>query len=270
MTELQSRLLEMLEIFHRLCVEAGLSYYVLGGTALGAERHNGFIPWDDDVDVGLPRPDYERLKELTQARDMGVYRFEYPGEEKDFVYPYGKMYDTRTTLIENTRYQTKRGIYIDIFPLDGLGDNEENSLAHFRKIDRLVNLLCCKTCGIREGRKLYKNLAIRVIRCVPDGLLSAKKLALSIEAQSKKYAYEESQYVANCVGNWHEREIVRREWLGTPRLGKFQGIDVLCPENADAYLTAIYGNWRVVPPAEKQVSHHDYVMIDLHKPYKSV
>ena len=88
MTELQERLLRLLKWYHEFCVANDLKYYAIGGTALGAVRHGGFIPWDDDVDVGMPRPDYERFKELANEKINGKTSFfaEFPSEKRDFGY----------------------------------------------------------------------------------------------------------------------------------------------------------------------------------------
>ncbi len=267
LTELQEKLLPLIKAFHGICVEHDLRYYLIGGTALGAARHGGFIPWDDDIDVGMPRVDYEKLKELAPSLELGDYRIEYPSEDKSFVYPYGKMYDTTTTLVENTRYKTRRGIYIDIFPLDGAGQSKEEALQNFREIDKKVNLLSTKTCAWRKGRKLHKNLALMAMRCVPEFIVSQTKLKAEIDAMSKKLAFDDSAYVANFVGNWHEKEIYKREWLGTPVEVEFEGIKLYGPAMMDEYLTAMYGDWRTPPPPEKQITHHDYLEIDLEKSY---
>ncbi len=265
LSALQSKLLEMLTWFHGYCVEHNLRYYLVGGSALGAARHQGFIPWDDDVDVGMPREDYEKLRSLQT--EHGKYVFEFPGEKKDFVYAYGKLYDRTTTLIEHTRYKTKRGIFIDIFPLDGLGNSYEESLARFKKIDRKVNLLSARTCALRRGRSPYKNLAIIAMRLVPPFLLGRKKLVKEIETLSKARAFNECAYVANCVGNWHEKEIVKRAYFGKPTEAIFEGVTLFVPEDIDGFLTGIYGDWRTPPPPEKQISHHDYLALDLEKAY---
>ncbi len=265
MTEVQEKLLSMLSWFHEYCKEKGLRYYLIGGTALGAARHRGFIPWDDDIDVGMPRRDYEKLRKLQVTHES--YRFEFPGENKDFGYPFGKLYDTSTTLVENTRYKTCRGIYIDVFPLDGIGDTYEESVKNFEKIDDKVNLLSTITCGIRKGRKLYKNLAIVLMRLVPSFILSKEKVIAKIEELSTRLDFDESQYVANCVGNWHKKEIVKREYFGAPTEAEFEGVRLFVPENVDGFLTSIYGDWRSPPPVEKQVSHHDFLFLDLHKSY---
>ena len=122
MTETQRKLLTALQWFHHFCSEHNLRYYAVGGTCLGAVRHKGFIPWDDDIDVGMPRKDYKKFLELTSAiQDNELYKVEYLPSKHGFTYPYCKLYDIGTTLIENSRYKIKRGIYIDVFPLDGIG-----------------------------------------------------------------------------------------------------------------------------------------------------
>ncbi len=264
LNELQRKLLPMLAWFHEYCKQKGLRYYLIGGTALGAARHQGFIPWDDDIDVGMPREDYERLQALCAKEQGGQYRFEFPGKDKTFVYTYGKLYDTQTTLIENSRYKTKRGIFLDVFPLDGVGDAKEEGIARFREIDRKVNLLSTKTCAWRKGRKLYKNLATIFMRYMP---FSAKKLRRGIEELSKERKFDDCKYVANYVGNWHEKEISERAWFGIPVEVDFDGVKAFAPENVDAYLTGVYGDWRTPPPPEKQITHHDYISLDLRKSY---
>ncbi len=265
MTTLQLKMLDMISYFHDFCYKHNIRYYVVGGTALGAARHNGFIPWDDDVDVGVPRSDYERLKKLTQNQTFGNYIFEYPSNDKTFVYPYGKLYDSSTTLIESTRYKTKRGIFIDIFPLDGIGNTYEESVSNYKTIDRKVKILSTKICAWRKGRKFYKNICMILMRHLPWN--NEKKLRAQISQMSQVHSFEDCLYVANCVGNWHEKEIIKREWLGKPTLIQFEGIQVYCPEKTDEYLSAVYGNWRQLPPKEKQISHHDYIYLDLNTPY---
>ncbi len=270
MTELQQKLVEMLRYFHELCDKEGITYFVVGGTALGATRHNGFIPWDDDVDVALPRKDYERLKALTKNKTFDKYLFEFPSDKKDFVYPYGKMYDTTTTLIENTRYKTKRGIYIDIFPLDGAGNSRGEGIECYRAINKKVNLLSTKTCAWRKGRKLYKNLAIIAMRLLPEFVLSSRKLKKELDVMSRKLDYDSCEYVANYFGNWQEKELAEKKWFGNPTEYCFEDIKVFGPENIDAYLTSLYGDWRTPPPKEKQITHHDYILLDLNTSYKNV
>lgn len=268
MTERQAKLVEMMQYFHSFCEKHQITYYAIGGTALGAVRHKGFIPWDDDMDLGVPRTDYERLKDLANVLESeSKFKIEFPLENKEYVFAYAKLYDTSTTLIESARKPIKRGIYIDLFPLDGLGNDEQEALKNFKKVDKKLNLLYARTRSFDKGYSWYKNLAIFFARCMPKFILGKDKLIKDIEKLSKKYNYEQSAYVGNLVGAWHEKEMVQKAWLGQPLLVPFETGHIFIPENADACLTHVYGDYMKLPPIEKQVSHHDYIYENLYESY---
>ncbi len=268
LTKTQKELLKMFSWFHNFCVAHNLRYYCLGGTMLGAVRHQGFIPWDDDIDVGLPREDYEKLLELLGGKiSDGFYLESYKQGKKDFIYSYAKFYDTTTTLIENTRYKTKRGLYIDVFPLDGIGNTEKEAKINYQKIVPLLNLLSVKSCGIRKGRKWYKNLSIILARIIPDCILSEKNLIKKINHICMQQSFDKCNYICNADGNWREKEIIKRDVFGEPKLYEFNGLKVYGVYDYDSYLTHMYGKWRNFPPVDKRVTHHDYLYIDLNTPY---
>lgn len=261
-------LLDMLSWFHDFCERNHLRYYAQGGTMLGAARHGGFIPWDDDIDVGMPRKDYIRFQKLMKDMPSERYILETPDSENpDYFYPITKLYDARTTLVENTRYQIKRGIYIDIFPLDGAGNTREEAMAFFRGIKRRRQLLLTLTTGIRKGRSLYKNLSVMVMRCIPDWLLRKKKLLLSLDKLGASRDFDACSWIGNLFGNWMEREVMPRSIYGEPKAYRFENLTIWGPTDHDAYLSAMYGNWRQLPPEEKRKSHHDFVVIDLDASY---
>lgn len=266
--ELKSELTDMFAWFHDFCVEHQLRYYMLGGTMLGAVRHGGFIPWDDDIDVGMPREDFERLECLMRENPHNVYVLETPDSEKsDFFYSYGKLYDTRTTLVENTRVPVRRGIYLDIFPLDGAGDTWDEGITIFRPIKRRLELLLAMTTGIREGRKFYKNVGIMLLRCIPYWLIDPKKLLRDIQSRCAEKSFDRCKWVSNFAGAYREREMMPRAVFGEPAEYIFENMCVYGVSDYEAYLTSLYGNWRELPPVEKRKSHHDYLFCDLHKSY---
>ena len=266
MNAMQEKLVDMLKWYHEFCKQHGLRYYAVGGTCLGAVRHHGFIPWDDDIDVGMPREDYNRFFDLMQTEKDGRYCLETPFENKDFVYPYGKLYDTATTLTENTRFKTKRGLYIDVFPLDGAGNSMEESRALFKRVDDKRNLLCTQVCALSKHRKFYKNAAIVLLRYMPG--LSWKQTMKKVIEYSSARSFYKDEYVANYAGAWHFKEITKRAYFGEPKEMDFEHIKIYCPENTDAYLRGLYGDYMQLPPKEKQVSHHDYLFLDLETGYK--
>lgn len=268
LSDLHKRLLHILSWYHSFCVEHNLNYYLLGGTMLGAARHQGFIPWDDDIDVGMPRKDYEKFLELTKNKNFGDFVVEgIDTEKKDFYYGYAKIYDTKSTLIENNRYKIKRGIFLDLFPLDGVANDKNEIQPYYSSIQKKQRFLFTKTCGIRKGRKWYKNLAIYVGRLIPNFIVNSKKLMLSIDDTCKARAYDDYLYVGNLYGNWGIKEIVERSVMSPPKLYKFEDLEVYGVADYDKYLTSLYGDWRKLPPKEKQVTHHDYIELDLNKSY---
>lgn len=266
--ELKTVLAQMFAWFHQFCQTHRLRYYMLGGTMLGAVRHGGFIPWDDDIDIGMPRADFQRLAQLMGDRPHGAYVLETPSTVKpDFFYAYGKLYDTRTTLVENTRVPVKRGVYLDIFPLDGAGDSREEGLARFGPIKKRLDLLLAMTTGIREGRKFYKNAGIMLLRCIPYWLIHPKKLLRDVQRRCAEKDFDQCAWVSNFAGAWRERELMPREFFGEPTEYVFENLKVYGVADPDRYLTALYGAWRELPPVEKRKSHHDFLRCDLHQSY---
>ncbi len=265
MTEVQEKLLLMLKWFHAFCEEHGLRYFVLGGALLGAVRHKGFIPWDDDIDIGLPRTDYERFKNCMKELPQGSrYVLETPLEHKEFGISFCKLFDTSTTRIENTRFKPLRGLDIDIFPLDGIGNTYAESLKNYKKIHFKKGYQYIKTCAFRKGRKFYKNFVIFCARCLP---FAWKRLAKKIDRLCAARPYEECVYIANLLGKWGKREIVERSWMGEPTLYPFEDMQVYGPCDAEKYLTAVYGDYMQLPPEEERVGGHDYLYVDLNTPY---
>lgn len=267
MNELQEKLLEMLEWFHGFCVENNIRYYALGGTMLGAVRHKGFIPWDDDIDVGLPREDYNKLIEVAD-RIPKPFVLETPqSKNKDFVFAYSKIYNTDTTFIEKGKKNIKRGIYLDIFPLDGLGNTEEEARKNFNRTATLVKKLAVRVSPVRKGRGLLKNGAVILSRFIPHFITSDKKLAEKLDFTASQISFDDSIYVGNLVCNYKINNILKREYFGTPQIFEFENIEVYGAENYDGYLTQVFGDWHKLPPEENRVSFHLSDEINLNKSY---
>ena len=265
----QLKLTEILSIFHDFCVKHSLCYYAVSGTALGAARHKGFIPWDDDIDVGLPRPDYERFITIFNKENHNKrYILECPNSPDSlYLHPFSKIYDTKTTLIESFQKPLKRGIYLDIFPIDGAGNSKGESSSLMKKLDKLFLLREMRPTKISRNRALYKNCVLFLAQLAPNCLINNKKIVLTIDSLCKTKDYAHSEFVGNLMGYARMNEIVPKKVLGTPTPLKFEDLTIFAPQDIDSYLTSLYGNWRQPPPIEKQKTLHRYYSLDLCNSY---
>lgn len=268
LTPLQLVLLDELKWFDGFCTDHGLTYYAIGGTLLGAMRHNGFIPWDDDIDLGMPRVDYDKLEEYSGID--GQYMIETcHSKRKDFCYPFSKLYDTRTTLVEHKRVNISRGVFIDIFPIDGIGDTLEESYKNFRSISRLYHFYLSIVAGVRKGRSFQKNLAVFLSRMIPFSFNLQGKVRKALNAKCSFRVNQPARYGGNLLGAYGKNEIVEMALFGVPQRHQFEDTMINCPADADGYLSRIYHDWHSLPPIEKRISHHDFVSIDLDRPFIS-
>lgn len=268
LSPVQKKLLEMLRWFDGFCREHHLRYYAVGGTLLGAVRHGGFIPWDDDIDLAMPRKDYELLQTLMGNHQHDKYLLESPRyADESFCYPFTKLYDTSTTLIENKRKPLKRGIFLDIFPFDGAGDTLGDGKRYLKKVRKKYYFYISLIGGIRKGRNAAKNAVVLAARMLPKSLVDPVDVRNSLDAMCAKYDFDSSAWVGNLLGAWGERELVSREVVGEPIEYLFEDIHILGVEDYDRYLTSIYGDWRKLPPEEKRVTHHDFIALDIEKSY---
>lgn len=266
LTPLQKKLLEMLTWLTKFIDNQNLRYFIVSGTLLGAARHKGFIPWDDDVDIAMPRHDYNKLLELLQT-PIEHYTIESSNSAaNDYVYAFAKFYDMNTSMTEELRRNVHRGVYIDVFPLDGIGNTMEESKENYKKIDKLNMLLAMKVCKYRKERKLWKNIGIFFGNFIP---ISGKEIAMRIDELCKQKDYDDYRYVANCVSTYRSIEIMEKSIFGKPTPYNFENIIVYGPEQMDKYLTHIYGKWRELPPEGKRHSAHDFIEMNLNKPYRS-
>lgn len=266
MTELQEKLTNMLGWFHDFCVENGLVYYAAYGTAIGIIRHKGFIPWDDDIDVTMPRDDYNKLIKLANSVEMQGYLLNIPLETEGYAYTYAKLVDPSTTVVENIRYKMKTGISIDIFPLDGAGNSLEQSLDRCRKIVKMNKFIAAKTCAILPRRKIHKNIAIICARIIPEFIYSWRRIIRNLIDESSELSCNNCKYVVDYTD--FANKPIEKAYFGAPKLYDFENIKIYGPSNADAYLKEIYGDYMELPPLEKRVSLHDKLYMDLKRGFR--
>lgn len=267
MNELQKTELELFRCFTQICDKLNLTYFLVCGSALGAARHGGFIPWDDDLDVGMYRDDYNKFMELAPALlPKGIFLQNYK-TDPEFPYMYAKLRNSNTTYIEKrlAPLNINHGVYIDIFPLDGYPSNRfQQKKFEFMKRNYKRHLTCALV--LFEKQSLKTKILVTIRRVLGYHKRTAKTLE-KYEALLLKYPVRDSEIVCNH-GTWHGfRDYVRAEFYGKGIDMDFEGVKARVPEKWDDYLTALFEDWRNPPPLEKQVGHHYYEICDLEKPF---
>ncbi|MGI6200185.1 MAG: LicD family protein [Christensenellales bacterium] len=247
--------LEILTAVDRLCREEGIAYYLAFGTLLGAVRHGGFIPWDDDVDILMPREDYDRFIQVA-SKLPGHLHFKYCGNTHPYIYDFGKVEDGRTLLIEDTyRYLgIDSGVYIDIFPLDGCPRTGLGRRVHLYHVRFWQELLSMYFADPDKPRSAWKRPIVRFVK----RWLSQDRIYAHIEKICRKFPIDRSKFVGYHEGRLNE--LMPRDTFGAPRDMRFEGRDFLAPEQPEAYLARVYGHWRQLPPEDQRVAHQHSVV----------
>jgi len=274
--ELQPRwnavIIDVLSVFIRICKAQGLRYFCAGGTAIGAVRHQGMIPWDDDIDVFMPRPDYDRFLALAAHSMPEGYEVLSPYATKDYPMYFAKMCNARTTLLENERIPCVFGLYIDIFPLDGACDDVETCYREKRRFKRLMNKLEAVSThnsfgeyvGLLTKRREWGRFAVKTVAfCCRSWL--RRWLLKQMDSIAYGHDYALSSRVVTYSGAYQRQEIYPKAWLETPQMFAFEGLMVNLPHDYDAYLRHFFGDYMTLPPVEQRASHHQKVFFDLDK-----
>lgn len=249
--ELKKIELDILDYVVSICEENSLIYFLDSGTLLGAVRHHGFIPWDDDIDIIMPRCDYIKLEKLIPQD--GKYKILSMHNNSSYYYPFMKVVDSETMLNE---YDVKPidglGVYIDVFPVDGFPNEEHNRMKFqkkvwFYRIAECYSVMRKKPCGLD---KLFKYYLFK--------LIGWKSLLKKVEELATKYDCYETKY-ANCVvATSNKFRSVPSEIYQNKTKLVFEGKEYCVPKEYDYYLNLLYGNYMKLPPIEERVSNHNF------------
>ncbi len=248
--ELKRIQLDILESVHKFCMEENIKYFLMYGTLIGAIRHKGYIPWDDDIDICMPRPDYNKfMKEFNM--DNNYLKFVSNEIDSNYLYTFGKVIDTRTSLIEYTTLKYPMGVNIDVFPIDGI-DERGKLLSKQILLRKMINM---KTVKYSAKRKLYKNLVLifakLLLLIVPTNFLIKKMVN-----NTNKYSYDESSNVCCVAMGTKLNKPVPKAYFSNGILKEFEGRKYFVPIGYDGYLKSIFGDYMKLPPEDKRISHH--------------
>lgn len=259
---LQKELLEIMKSFHDICCANDIKYYMLGGSCLGAIRHKGFIPWDDDMDVGLPRKDYDKFCKEAKNILPSNLELRYYKSDKNSPFHYVKLINKNTTLVEKNYINYVEGLYIDVFPLDGM--NKFNFLGKMRaQIIWLCKAILIYHLTTTVKKKIYQNVFKIFARCI-----SLKFIHIFVEKLMTLNKMDNPPLLCNFFGSWEPREIIPSSVFGQPTLYQFENTAFYGPQKADVYLKSLYDDYMQLPPEKDRICRHDYHYVNLNLPYR--
>ena len=243
--------MEILRMFDQFAKEHHLTYYMAGGTLLGAVRHKGFIPWDDDVDLMMPRPDYEKLIRIFRHER---YRLEAPETNPDYTTPFVRIWDTHTKLEWDILQDAVIGIFIDIFPIDGFPSNDTLFKLHVRRLKLIrtqINAVIRKDFRKEEKYRLAKKILKHVWRG------SGNDYCRKLNRVAKKYDFNKCSHVGVTTTTDHLlRERNPKKIFAKTVYMQFEDMKLPGFSGYDHYLRHLYGDYMKLPPEDQRVGHH--------------
>lgn len=253
--------LRILKDFMKFCAVHNLRYFIAGGALIGVMRHKGFIPWDDDIDISMPRPDYDKFVSLQSEFPKG-YSITNHDTDKNWQFNFSQFVDDTSEVIIHFNEEPRHAkVWIDVFPLDGTPNNAIHRWLHIKHIMMLRYLIQIPNIRTqvdthKVGRPWYEKLIIKCLHYLPiGGLVNVNRDLKRMARSLQKYDYDKSDYVGNLLGKYREKEVVPRSWFGESVLLPFEDIKVPCPTEYHSWLTHIYGDYMKLPPIEQRVSH---------------
>lgn len=252
--KIQQSSFEILKLLIEFFEKYSLTYYLAGGTFLGAVRHQGFIPWDDDIDISMPRNDYEKFLTLIHSEKpdyIDVKNFKIDSSYRHFI---TRVLDKRYN-VEEIRTKEITNPAVDIFPIDGSPNNKVKRAIYYKKIMGMryaISLSNRDMIDMNRNRSFLEQLVVTIAKKIPfENIIDSQKIKTILEQSMTKYSMDESEYSGCLMGAYRIKEMVLTEYYGESKLYDFEGIKARGPEKSDEYLTALYGDYMKIPSKEE-------------------
>lgn len=258
--EVQQTALGILKYIHSICEKEEIKYFIAYGTLIGAIRHHGFIPWDDDLDIMMPRPDFDRLVSYFSKHDTGPYKLMNLKTTPAYPYFNTRICDTRTIIETSYESSSGMGVFIDVCAMDGLGCDYNYAIKKMSKSKKLCSSMFLATrndfhMGLTKG---WKKKILKYPAYVVTHILGKSFFVRHMENLLRECDYDGSDYVGCLVWSTYapKKEVFPKTWIENIKLGDFEDGEFFIPEHYDDILRTIYGDYMKLPPEEERIYHH--------------
>jgi len=254
--EIQDESFNLLKVLKNICEEQNITYWLSFGTLLGAIRNNDFIPWDDDVDIFMPRKDFEAFVSYCKNNESSLHPFRLFHYKtcNNYIYPIGRFSNTEFVFKSFVK-DYGLGIFIDIYPIDGYNNNDKEQIKRIWKQKKIIGRLIADKCPPGFSKiKFYFLLLLQLFY----GKGTLQRRIENIDIISQKYSFDSSEYVSAL--NWEPAYFYPKKYFASVKPHLFHGEYFNVPIGFDEFLSDRYGNYMELPPESKRVPHHDYEM----------
>lgn len=251
--ELKKIQIDILKDVNEFCRSNNIDYWIDCGTLLGAVRHKGYIPWDDDIDIGMLRPDYEKFKTLYKGNSN--YSFLCSENDNTYYFPFGKVVDNNTVLYEPNKKGYKIAVYIDVFVYDNAPDSDYALKKMYDKRDFWRKLNNAQTGHHRKTNNKFLEILVKlgssILKLFPKGYFNKKSIKVCLE-----YANSSTKRVGNFTSE--KRMVCNKKIFASFIDLPFEDCYFKAPVGYDQWLRSFYGDYMKLPPEDKRVSHHEF------------
>lgn len=251
----------------RICDKHNIRYFIIAGTLLGAVRHGGFIPWDDDMDVGMLREDYEKFLKVAKTELGEEFFLQTPETDKNYGLPFAKILLNGTVLVEATAGSSaKKGVFVDVFPFDVAPENEADRENHNKKTYLYKRLLLAKLNYNVCAKNDYVKRAIYFVLKIMSAFYSHDKLVKKLESEITRYNNSKTEDIVNIGGAYgYKKETIKADWVRDTVEIPFEDMTISAPVDYIKYLETFYGDYMTPPPEDKRYNRHSVTELDFGK-----
>ena len=268
--KLQLKELDTLVYFKEFCDKNNLLFYLCGGCCIGSLRTGGFIPWDDDIDILMPRDDYEKLYKLWDNDKQERFKLLRTDEKIFTGNIFTTIVDTETTCVKanQAHLDIPFGIMMDIFPIDGCPKGKFKRT--MQKLNAMIYSLFLAQI-VPENHGGIMALGSKFLLSIVKSPKAREKKWRNAERRMSKYIISDCEYITElCEGVHSMQPEYPKEWFASAVYREFEGLQMPIPVGYDPYLKKAFGDYMKLPPEDKQKPHHDMILVDTERSYKEV